>query len=61
MSEICDYCTEDMNGDVSMFGAFYITEDSFSGKYFINTRHCKPREIFFCPKCGRKLSEDGSA
>lgn len=53
----CEYCQEDAEGYRRMIGAFSIT-NPFHGKVWnIETRHCKPRQIFFCPMCGRKLSE----
>lgn len=55
MKDFCNYCTEDSDGDVVMNGAFYITESVRVGKHFINTGHCKQREIYFCPWCGRRL------
>jgi hypothetical protein len=53
----CEYCQEDAEGYRRMIGAFSIT-NPFHGKVWqIETCHCKPRQIFFCPMCGRKLAE----
>lgn len=53
----CEYCQEDGEGYRRMIGAFSIT-NPFHGKVWqIETAHCKPRQIFFCPMCGRKLAE----
>lgn len=53
----CDFCQEDSDGYRKMIGAFSIT-NPFHGKVWqIETAHCKPRQIFYCPMCGRKLSE----
>lgn len=53
----CDYCQEDRDGYRTMFGAFSISNPFHGGKWFINTGHCKPRQIFYCPMCGRKLEK----
>jgi hypothetical protein len=53
----CDYCQEDADGYFRMFGAFAITNPFHGKEWFLETAHCKPRNIFFCPKCGRKLAE----
>lgn len=53
----CDYCQEDADGYMRMFGAFAITNPFHGKEWFLETAHCKPRNIFFCPKCGRKLAE----
>lgn len=47
----CEYCKGN-NGFVKRFGAFYITRNS---EWYINTAHCKPQQINFCPMCGREL------
>ena len=53
----CEYCKEDREGFIRMFGAFSITNPFHGNEWFINTGHCKPRQIFFCPMCGRKLPQ----
>lgn len=51
----CEYCKEDSEGYRKMLGAFFISYSYFDDKWFINTGHCKPRQIYFCPMCGREL------
>lgn len=51
----CEYCKEDNEGYRKMFGAFSITNPFHGNEWFINTGHCKPRQICFCPMCGRRL------
>ena len=53
----CGYCLEDREGYRRMFGAFSIHNPFHGREWTINTGHCKPRQIYFCPMCGRKLSE----
>ena len=53
----CDYCQEDAEGCRKMIGAFSITNPFHGRVWQIETAHCKPRQIFFCPMCGRKLAE----
>ena len=53
----CEYCKEDREGFIRMFGAFSITNPFHGNEWFINTGHCKPRQIFFCPMCGRRLHQ----
>lgn len=53
----CGYCQEDAEGYRRMIGAFAITNPFHGAKWFIETAHCKPRNIYFCPMCGRKLTE----
>ena len=53
----CEYCKEDSEGFRRMFGAFSLV-NPFHGKgWQIHAGKCKPREIHYCPMCGRKLSE----
>lgn len=53
----CEYCKADNEGYRKMFGAFYLV-NPFHGKgWQIHAEKCKPREIHYCPMCGRKLSE----
>lgn len=54
-SEGCDYCQEDIDGFRRMLGAFSITNPFHGSVWNIETCHCKPRQIYFCPMCGRKL------
>jgi hypothetical protein len=53
----CEYCKEDSDGYRKMFGAFSITNPFHGKEWFINTGHCKPRQICFCPMCGRRLPQ----
>ena len=43
----CEYCKEDREGFIRMFGAFSITNPFHGNEWFINTGHWKPRRIFF--------------
>ena len=51
----CEYCNEDSEGYRKMLGAFSITNPFHGSVWNIETCHCKPRQIYFCPMCGRKL------
>lgn len=51
----CEYCSEDREGYRKMIGAFSITNPFHGNVWNIETRHCKPRQIYFCPMCGREL------
>jgi hypothetical protein len=53
----CKFCQEDKDGCRAMFGAFSIHNPFHGSTWEIATGHCKPRQIYFCPMCGRKLSE----
>lgn len=53
----CDYCQEDREGYRRTFGAFSIRNPLHGDEWFINTGHCKPRQIFYCPMCGKKLEK----
>ena len=53
----CEYCKEDREGYRKMFGAFSITNPFHGSEWLITTGHCKPRQICFCPMCGRKLPQ----
>lgn len=55
----CEYCQEDAEGYRRMIGAFSITNPFHGRTWQIETAHCKPREIFFCPMCGRKFPKKG--
>ena len=53
----CEYCNEDSEGYRKMLGAFSL-ENPFHGKTWkICAGKCKPREIYFCPMCGRRLQQ----
>ena len=55
----CECCKADSDGFRKMFGAFSLV-NPFHGKGWqihAGTGKCKPREIYYCPMCGRKLSE----
>lgn len=51
----CEHCKEDNDGCRKMLGAFSITNPFHGNVWNIETCHCKPRQIYFCPMCGRKL------
>lgn len=53
----CEYCKEDNEGYREMIGAFSITNPFHGNVWNIETRHCKPRQIYFCPMCGRRLQQ----
>ena len=53
----CEYCKEDNEGYRKMIGAFLITNPFHGNVWNIETRHCKPRQIYFCPMCGRRLPQ----
>lgn len=53
----CEYCNEDGDGYRKMIGAFSITNPFHGNVWNIETRHCKPRQIYFCPMCGRRLPQ----
>lgn len=48
----CPYCTPDAEGYVRKFGAFSIHDG------MLETGHCKPQEIKYCPHCSRQLTEE---
>ena len=53
----CEYCNEDSDGYRKMIGAFSITNPFHGNVWNIETCHCKPRQIYFCPMCGRRLPQ----
>lgn len=53
----CEYCNVDRDGYRKMIGAFSITNPFHGNVWNIETCHYKPRQIYFCPMCGRMLSE----
>ena len=53
----CEYCKEDNEGYRKMIGAFSITNPFHGNVWNIETCHCKTRQIYFCPMCGRKLPQ----
>ena len=53
----CEYCNEDSEGYRKMLGAFSITNPFHGSVWNIETCHCKPRQIYFCPMCGRRLPQ----
>ena len=55
----CEYCKEDGEGHRTMFGAFSITNPFHGNEWFVGTGHCKPRQIYFCPMCGREFPKKG--
>ena len=53
----CEYCKEDSDGFRRMFGAFSLVNPFHGKTWQIHAGKCKPREIYFCPMCGRKLPQ----
>ena len=53
----CEYCKEDSEGYRKMIGAFSITNPFHGSVWNIETCYCKPRQIYFCPMCGRRLPQ----
>lgn len=51
----CEYCKEDSEGFRRMFGAFSLVNPFHGKTWQIHAGKCKPREINFCPMCGRRL------
>ena len=48
----CPYCTPDADGYVQKFGAYSIHNGT------LETGHCKPKKIKYCPHCSRPLTEE---
>ena len=53
----CEYCKEDNEGYRKMIGSFSITNPFHGNVWNIETCHCKQRQIYFCPMCGRRLPQ----
>lgn len=53
----CEYCKEDSEGFRRMFGAFSLVNPFHGKTWQIHAGKCKPREIHFCPMCGRRLPQ----
>ena len=53
----CEYCNEDGDGYRKIIGAFSITNPFHGNVWNIEARNCKPRQIYFCPMCGRRLTK----
>lgn len=53
----CEYCKEDNEGFRRMFGAFSLANPLHGKTWQIHAGKCKPREINFCPMCGRRLPQ----
>lgn len=51
----CPYCRPDAEGYIQKFGAFSIHNGH------LETGHCKPQKIKYCPHCGRPLTEEAWA
>ena len=51
----CEYCKEDSEGFRRVFGAFSLINPFHGKTWQIHAGKCKPREIYFCPMCGRRL------
>jgi RNA polymerase subunit RPABC4/transcription elongation factor Spt4 len=56
-SSKCDYCQEDREGYRKALGSFFLANPFHGSVWQIKTKRTKPRQIFFCPMCGRKLAE----
>ena len=50
----CVHCHEDSEGYVVAFGAFWLSHSVHNG-WLLHAGKCKPRQIRYCPMCGRKL------
>ena len=48
----CAYCKPDFEGYVRKFGAYSIQNGE------LETGHCKPQKINFCPHCSRPLTDE---
>ena len=48
----CSYCKTDSDGYVRKFGAYSIQNGE------LETGHCKPQKIKFCPHCSRPLTDE---
>lgn len=48
----CPYCKPDFEGYVRKFGAYSIQNGE------LETGHCKPQKINFCPHCSRPLTDE---
>ena len=48
----CSYCKTDSEGYVRKFGAYSIQNGE------LETGHCKPQKIKFCPHCSRPLTAE---
>ncbi len=53
----CEYCKEDGEGFRKANGVFWLARPFHGGEWFIRAGNCKPRQIYFCPMCGRRLSQ----
>jgi hypothetical protein len=53
----CEYCKEDSEGFRRMLGAFSLVNPFHGKTWLIHAGKYTPREIYFCPMCGRKLSK----
>ena len=53
----CEYCQEDSEGFRRAFGAFSLVNPFHGKTWQIHAGKCKPREIYFCPMCGRRLPQ----
>ena len=53
----CEYCKEDSEGFRRMFGSFSLVNPFHGNTWQISAGKCKPREINFCPMCGRRLPQ----
>lgn len=48
----CPYCKPDADGWVKVFGAYSIHNG------MLETGHCKPQKIMYCPHCGAPLNDE---
>ena len=53
----CDYCREDFDGYVRRNGAFLIRNSHHREGWTISAGNVKPRQIYYCPMCGRALPQ----
>lgn len=53
----CKYCKTDKDGYRATIGGFWIANSFHGEEWTINAGRYKSRNIYFCPMCGRKLSE----
>lgn len=52
MFQGCPHCKPDSEGYVQKFGAYSIQNGE------LETGHCKPQKISFCPHCSRPLTDE---
>ncbi len=50
----CPFCNEDKDGYTKTFGMFCLHQNKFDG-WQLYAGKGKPRQINYCPMCGREL------